>query len=452
LGTNELGAPYTYDFYFGNTGLVDVFKPEARNWFWDIYKDLHQYGARGFWGDLGEPEVHPAKLKHAVGYADEVHNIYGHEWAKLIYEGYQKDYPNERPFILMRSGSSGTQRFGIIPWSGDVNRSWGGLRPQVEISLQMGLQGIAYMHSDLGGFAGANDDPELYVRWLQYGVFQPIFRPHAQQEVASEAIFKDEKTKQLAKEAIELRYQMLPYNYSLAFENHVHGTPLMRPVFMEDTNAKWSESSADEYMWGSCFLVNPITKKIESDSFPIQVVHAPAGTWYDFQSGREATPLSTDEPNIKTDQKFLIGGDLSSIPVLVKGGSFVPLSPVFQSTEAYVDTAVTIHYYDAEELTISEGIWYEDDGVTNEAYEKGLYKYLYMKMTQSPKKTKLSFAPNYGELIQKNEFIFDVCIHSERIPKRILINGRKIKFNAANQNIQLEMKLSEKVQNIQLNW
>jgi hypothetical protein len=75
-----------------------------------------------------------------------------------------------------------------------------------------------------------------------------------------------------------------------------------------------------------------------------------------------------------------------------------------------------------------------------------------MKMTQSPKKTKLSFAPNYGELIQKNEFIFDVCIHSERIPKRILINGRKIKFNAANQNIQLEMKLSEKVQNIQLNW
>ena len=154
---------------------------------------------------------------------------------------------------------------------------------------------------------------------------------------------------------------------------------------------------------------------------------------------------------MKKEQTFLIGGDLSSIPVLVKGGSFVPLSPVFQSTESYVDTAVTIHYYDAEELTTSEGIWYEDDGVTNEAYEKGLYKYLYMKMTQSPKKTKLSFAPNYGELIQKNEFIFDVCIHSERIPKRILINGKKIKFNVADQNIQLEMNLSEKVQNIQLN-
>ncbi|MFM1915931.1 MAG: hypothetical protein RLZZ531_1600 [Bacteroidota bacterium] len=469
LGTDELGAPFTYDFYFGNTGLIDVFKPEARNWFWDIYKDLHQYGARGFWGDLGEPEVHPAKLKHAVGYADEVHNIYGHEWAKLIYEGYQKDYPNERPFILMRSGSSGTQRFGIIPWSGDVNRSWGGLRPQVEISLQMGLQGIAYMHSDLGGFAGANDDPELYVRWLQYGVFQPIFRPHAQQEVASEAIFKDEKTKQLAKEAIELRYQMLPYNYSLAFENHVHGTPLMRPVFMEDTNAKWSESSADEYMWGSCFLVKPITKKIESNSFPIQVVHAPGGTWYDLKSGLILKSLKSTEltyvpdsklkeyekahpSTMKKEQTFLIGGDLSSIPVLVKGGSFVPLSPVFQSTESYVDTAVTIHYYDAEELTTSEGIWYEDDGVTNEAYEKGLYKYLYMKMTQSPKKTKLSFTPEYGELIQKNEFIFDVCIHSERIPKRILINGKKIKFNVADQNIQLEMNLSEKVQNIQLNW
>ena len=469
VGTNETGAPFTYDFYFGNTGLLDLFKPEARTWFWDIYKDLHSYGARGFWGDLGEPEVHPAKLKHAVGYADEVHNIYGHEWAKLIYEGYQKEYPNERPFILMRSGSTGTQRFGIIPWSGDVNRTWGGLRPQMEITLQMGLQGIAYMHSDLGGFGGPNDDPELYVRWLQYGVFQPVFRPHGQEEVPSEAIFKDEKTKQLAKEAIELRYQMLPYNYSLAFENHVNGTPLMRPIFMEDLTAKWSESIADEYMWGSCFLVKPITKKIEANSVPIQVVHAPGGTWYDLKSGLILKSLKSTEltyvpdallrdyekahpSTMKKEQTFLIGGDLSSIPVLVKGGSFVPMSPIIQTSEVYTDTSVTIHYYDASELMESQGIWYEDDGLTNEAYEKGLYKLLRMSMFQNAKKTKLSFDPNYGEKMMKRTFVFGVEIHSDRIPKSISVNGKKMKFEVFEQKIKLRMTLTEKVQNIQLNW
>jgi oligosaccharide 4-alpha-D-glucosyltransferase len=92
--------------------------------------------------------------------------------------------PAERPFILMRSGYSGSQRFGMIPWSGDVSRGWGGLQSQMEISLQMGMQGQAYMHSDLGGFAGPVLDDELYVRWLQYGVFQPVFRPHAQEDVA----------------------------------------------------------------------------------------------------------------------------------------------------------------------------------------------------------------------------------------------------------------------------
>ncbi|MCD4695053.1 MAG: DUF4968 domain-containing protein, partial [Bacteroidales bacterium] len=170
LCTDTSGAPFTYDFYFGNTGLIDLYKPEARDWFWNIYKEYTKQGIGGWWGDLGEPEVHPSDLQHVNGSADEVHNAYGHEWLKMIWDGYQKDFPGQRPFILMRSGYAGSQRYGIIPWTGDVNRSWGGLVPQVELSLQMGLQGIAYMHSDLGGFAGGDTlDNELYIRWLQYG-------------------------------------------------------------------------------------------------------------------------------------------------------------------------------------------------------------------------------------------------------------------------------------------
>ena len=217
LATDSLGKPYTYDFYFGNTGLIDIYNPKGASWFWSIYKGLKEKGIVGIWGDLGEPEVHPTALKHYNTSADEVHNIYGHDWAGLIYKGYKNDFSEERPFILMRAGYSGSQRYGMIPWSGDVNRTWGGLQSQTEIALQMGLQGLGYMHSDLGGFAGDNLDDELYTRWLQYGVFQPIFRPHAQEEVPSEPIYRSEEALKLSKKAIALRYALLPYNYHLVF-------------------------------------------------------------------------------------------------------------------------------------------------------------------------------------------------------------------------------------------
>src|SRR5699024_1060667 len=125
LATDSLGNPATYDFFFGHTGLIDIFKPEARDWFWTIYRNLVNMGVAGFWGDLGEPEVHPSWVQHVNGSADEVHNIYGNAWAKLIYNGFKTDFPNKRPFILMRAGYAGAQRFGMIPWSGDVSRSWG---------------------------------------------------------------------------------------------------------------------------------------------------------------------------------------------------------------------------------------------------------------------------------------------------------------------------------------
>ena len=202
LGKQKNGEVYTYDFYFGNTAIIDIFKEEGRAWFWNIYKKYTDVGVAGWWGDLGEPELHPSDLIHATGTADELHNIYGHEWAALVYNGYKNHYPDVRPFILMRAGYSGSQRYGMIPWSGVVNRSWGGLRSQPEIALQMGMQGMGFMHSDLGGFAGPNLDDELYLRWLQYGVFQPIYRPHSQEEVTSEPVFRTEEVLVASRKAI----------------------------------------------------------------------------------------------------------------------------------------------------------------------------------------------------------------------------------------------------------
>jgi len=233
LAQDLAGKAKTFDFYFGNTGLVDVFSTQGTAWFEGIYNELADYGVAGWWGDLGEPEVHPSDTIHSIGTADEIHNAYGHRWAELLYQNRLAQQPTQRPMIMMRSGFAGSQRFGMIPWTGDVSRSWDGLKPQVELSLQMGLLGMAYTHSDLGGFAGGEVfDKEMYIRWLQYGVFQPVYRPHAQEQIAPEPVLHDIETKDILREYVKLRYRMLPYNYTLAYQNSSTGMPLMRPLFL----------------------------------------------------------------------------------------------------------------------------------------------------------------------------------------------------------------------------
>ena len=358
LATDKEGKPFTYDFYFGNTGLIDIFNPVAKSWFWDIYKDLNKLGVAGWWGDLGEPEVHPTLLQHKTGSADELHNIYGHNWAKMIAEGYEKDFPEQRPFILMRAGYSGSQRFGMIPWSGDVNRTWGGLKPQPEIALQMGMQGMAYMHSDLGGFAGPNLDDELYARWLQYGVFQPIFRPHAQEEVAAEPVLREQKTKELAKAAIELRYRMLPYNYTLAFENNQLGLPLMRPLFYEEQQNEKLFGVSDTYLWGHEFLVSPVLSKGAKQA---SIYFPNKNNWFDFYTEQKYQGGTTQMVAIVNDH----------IPIFVRAGAFVPMIKVIQTTKNYSLTEFDLHYYHDASVNRGSGKLYDDNGETPKAFEKG---------------------------------------------------------------------------------
>jgi alpha-glucosidase (family GH31 glycosyl hydrolase) len=439
--------------------LIDLYKPEARTWFWEIYKKFHSYGVAGFWGDLGEPEVHPTKLKHGDKWADEVHNIYGHDWARLLYEGYRKDYPTERPFILMRAGYSGSQRYGMIPWSGDVNRTWGGLKPQIEISMQMGLQGMAYMHSDLGGFAGANDDPELYVRWLQYGVFQPIFRPHAQEDVPSEAIYKDPKTKALAKAAIELRYQILPYNYSIAYENHQNGTPLLRPIFMEFPTAKWSFSETETYMWGNAFLVHAITDSMSSSKQKVYQTNLPSdASWFDFSTGRMVVKSEVMMTNDGNFNVVSTPKTIQHIPVFVRSGSFIPMSPIIQSTEAYRDTAVVLHFYvNPKALDSSSFVWYEDDGTTYDAEAKGLTKKLYCTAITQSKNCTVTFTPEIGANLWEKYFQFILLIHTPVSPKEVIWNGQKVAFKFDQDKQTLHLKGISKLkitspQQLELRW
>ena len=418
LATDDAGKPFVYDFYFGNTGLVDLYKPEGRAWFWNIYKGLKQGGVGGWWGDLGEPEMHPSALLHAAGSADQVHNIYGHDWARLIAEGYQKDFPNERPFILMRAGYSGSQRFGMIPWSGDVSRSWGGLQSQMEISLQMGMQGLAYMHSDLGGFAGAVLDDELYVRWLQYGVFQPVFRPHAQDAVPSEPVFRSERAKVLAREAVWLRYAMLPYNYTIAFDNNQTGMPLMRPLmFVEPDPDKPAERSST-YLWGPDFLVAPV---VEPGATRTEVYFPTSSQlWFDFHTGSAH----------KGGVVEVVKPEEAHIPVYVRAGAFIPMAKVAQTTRDYDSRRIDLHYYHDASVTASSGKLYDDDGETAQAYEKGQYEIVRFASKYASGKLEVAFETETGKAWQAAERAFVLKVHNVlAAPRAVSIDGRAARFN-----------------------
>jgi oligosaccharide 4-alpha-D-glucosyltransferase len=413
LAKNLGGGPRRFDFYFGNTGLVDVFDDNASSWFDNIYTELSKQGVAGWWGDLGEPEVHPADTIHNLdGVAvtgDEIHNVYGHKWAQRVFENQQRIAPQQRPFIMMRSGFVGSQRYGMIPWTGDVSRSWDGLKPQVELSLQMGLLGLAYTHSDLGGFAGGEEfDQEMYIRWLQYGVFQPIFRPHAQDNIAPEPVFHDKQTKDILRKYVKLRYALLPYNYTLAFENSLSGMPLMRPVFFEEQDNAALIDIKDTYFWGDAFLVKPITEAGLTE-VPVTL---PKGTWFDYW---EDVPY-------QGGQTISLASNLERLPVFVRAGSFVPMVVPLQSTDNYTTEQLELHYYADASVNQATGIMYDDDGVSPGSIKSGEFEKLSFSAEQKRNQLQINLARkgNYSGMPVKREI--SLIVHNWlKSPKKIQI-------------------------------
>ncbi|APD91488.1 glycosyl hydrolase [Alteromonas mediterranea] len=420
LAQNDQGTPYTFDFYFGNTGLVDVFSETGQDWFWQYYEKLAAQGVAGWWGDLGEPEVHPDDIQHAWSEAGlgnqtvsgtEVHNGYGHQWAKTVYNNLTELQSDTRPFVLMRSGFLGSQRYGMVPWTGDVSRSWGGLKPQVELALQMSVFGLAYTHSDLGGFAGGDTfDAELYTRWLQFGTFSPVFRPHAQDNIAPEPVFHDDPVKSIAREFIQLRYDMLPYNYSLAFENALFGTPLMRPLAMVFNENKWFES-AKSYMWGDALLVSPVTQPSQQT----WAVELPPGIWFDFFSSAKYQGGKTVDYPLTQD----------NFPVWVKAGSFMPMSEGLSRTEHFDARELEIHYWHDHSVTSSSYTYYEDDGKSPNSVEKGLYTTLQLNASVDESADLTLTLDSQGSYIgmpQQRNITYVVHGLTER-PQKVLVDG-----------------------------
>lgn len=337
LTKNASGNTNDVTTWVGEAGMFDVSNPDTREWLWNRLRPLTAEGLAGWWGDLGEPEVHPLTIVHNNGEtAEQYHNVYGNRWSELIYNGLRKDFPDMRPMLLMRGGTAGLQRYSVFPWTTDVSRSWGGLEPQINLMLSSGLSGLGYMSSDIGGFAvdpAHPYDPELYVRWLEMGAFTPVFRTHAQQKPEPYHYPAQEK---IIKKYIKMRYEWLPYNYTLAYENAAKGLPLARPLNFRPENKKLNDVE-DEYLWGDNVLVAPVMK---AGARSRKVVF-PAGEWYSWWNPRlrysGVRPATVKAP-------------LDMLPLFVKAGSFIPqFVEEIENTSEYDPQLLTVRYYPSKE-------------------------------------------------------------------------------------------------------
>lgn len=369
LTRDSLGNPHDVTTWVGEAGMFDISNPATRTWLWNRLKPLTAEGLAGWWGDLGEPEVHPATIRHANGEtAEEYHNFYGNEWSRLIYEGLRQDFPGMRPLLMMRGGTTGLQRYSVFPWTTDVSRSWGGLQPQVALMLNSGLSGLGYMGSDVGGFAVDPEhpyDPELYVRWLQMGTFSPVLRTHAQDKPEP---YHYPAQQDIVRRFIRMRYEWLPYNYTLAYENATAGLPLARPVNFHSEAGTVNANSTDEYLWGQEVLVAPVM----TAGAKTRRVEFPAGSeWIDWNE-----PLK----HYAGGSVATVAAPLDRLPMFVRAGSFIPqyMRPIENVTQ-YDPAFLTVKYFPGEET--SEYTLFDDDRRDPESLERGNYALTYFTGT-----------------------------------------------------------------------
>jgi len=359
LGRNQQGQPYVLQNWWScgcDAGLLDLTNPEAQDWWWSKHPSFFGSQLAGIWTDLGEPERHPDDMLHYLGPTVKVHNIFNLLWAKKLFNGFAQLRPNQRIFNLTRSGYAGIQRYGVIPWSSDVGKAFGGLAVQLPMLLNMGMSGLAYHNSDIGGFCCGTTTPELYVRWMQYGTFCPITRAHGTGQPTEPWGYGDQ-AESICRSFIQLRYRLLPYIYTMAYKNFTTGLPLARPLFFDYPGDENLFNESSSYLWGDAFLVSPVVQASQAS----KRIYLPQGVWIDYWT----------DSVFQGGQNLVVTTPLETMPLFVKAGSIIPMAPVMNySDERPLDTLMLAMY----PLLGKESRFtlYEDDGKTL-AYQSGSF-------------------------------------------------------------------------------
>lgn len=347
-------------------GLIDTSNKEAMEWMGTYYKKHTKNGMAGWWLDLGEPERHfPGNgCNHATGTCEQIHNEFGNLWMEGAYKALKEEFPDMRHILLPRAGTAGMQRFSAFPWTGDIKRSWEGLKAQVPALVSAAMSGISYLGSDIGGFCDSTvEDDALYLRWIQLGVFYPVMRTHAQEALAHgpepynrPGILND------VRDAINLRYAYLPYTYSQSYAYSRFGTPIARPANYNETDDRsFLSNEIGAYYWGPDLYVAPVL-----DSSTSKNITFPEGDWLDMNDWKTvyASHTSTN-----------YAAPTNVIPHFMRRGSFVTryYQDTFTNTAEIKSNQVIVDYFANYTDTFDGSTWYDDDHTSASSLRNGNY-------------------------------------------------------------------------------
>ncbi len=372
-GTPTNGLPYD------RAGSdIDTTNPDAAHWYWNtIRENFVSMGFDAFWSDETEPDLPPNGSYLHVGPGTEYFNVYPYFHTKALYDGFRRDLPQTRALILSRDAYLGAQHNGAIFWSSDIYPTWDTLRRQVPTGLNFVASGMPYWSTDIGGWqylppshtpahpplidpsdaranVNHNDDyPELYVRWFQYATFQPTMRAHGSRNF-NEVWSYGKQAEPILEKYLRLRYQLMPYIYSLGHFSHETGAPFMRGLFMDFGKDPNAASIGDEFMFGPALLVAPVTEQGATS----RSVYLPAGSdWFNFWTNER----------LQGGQRVQVAAPIDTIPLFVRAGSILPLGEPIESTDQKQAIASVRIYPGADgDFTL-----YGDDGKTY-AYENGM--------------------------------------------------------------------------------
>jgi alpha-glucosidase len=398
------GQTHLFAFWGRPSSLLDFTNEKTRDWYGNKVKKIKLSGVDGWWTDLNEPET-DADTHYKIGPREAGHNLVGFFMDKAIYDMYQKDFPNERPFIMTRSGFAGTQRLGAGVWSGDVTSSWNHLRDQIPIAISTGLSGISSWNSDTGGFHG-HPSPELYTRWIQFSSFCPVFRSHGNHDVREPWSFGDE-SERINKKYIELRMKLLPYLYTLFYDAHKTGAPVIRPTFMQSPDADVEITT--QFFFGPEMLIAPVTE----EGAKKKTVVLPVGKWFYWW----------DDRTIEGPKRISVPVDLGTMPIFVREGAIIPMWPVMQFTSEKKQDPLEINYYPSD--TASSYELYEDDGASA-GYLRGEFALTRIYARRENKKVVLKVSDPAGKYIgMPSNRSYKIIIHNAPGEGKISFNGLK---------------------------
>ena len=359
--------------------LYDATNPEARKYYWNLMDNaLFKIGVDAWWLDTTEPETEGREdnvmvtNKVAIGNGARYANLYPLMTTTAVYDGQRAAFDQKRVFILSRSAFAGSQRNAVVAWSGDVNSDWETLRRQVPGGLNYSLSGLPYWTTDIGGFtSGDPGDPayrELFIRWFQFGTFCPIFRVHGTRAGDQNELWSYGADAQKILTSFDrLRYELMPYIYSLAWRTTSEDYTPMRPLVMDFRTDTRAQNIGDQFLYGPSILVNPVTEP----GAATRHLYLPKAEWYDFWNGRRTPGGKAIDAAVTIDR----------IPLYIRAGSILPMGPDMEYAAEKPADPLELRVYRGASGSFT---LYEDEN-DNYDYEKGAHATIPMRWDDDAK-------------------------------------------------------------------